>query len=152
MAGIRFDGIDEIIAGAEKLSQLSAEDLYGVIEPAAESLKERYRDKILSLFRQRTGTLADSFQLTRRDSEEGVAVHIGPKGKHPGSGRGKRKKKGRSSGKYSGTNEEIAYILEYGSPRIQASHWMENTNEEADDELTAIMEEGWDRLISQKGL
>lgn len=152
MAAFQFDGIDEIMAGADKLSQLSDEELYGVVTPAAERLKERYRDKISTLFRTITGTLADSFRLQKKSSGDGVTVTIAPKGKHPGSGRGKRMKRGRSSGKYSGTNAEIGYILEYGSPRIQASHWMEQTNEEAEEEVNAIMADAWDQLITEKGL
>lgn len=60
--------------------------------------------------------------------------------------------KRRSSGHYYGTNAEIAYILEYGSPRISASHWMENANEGAEDELVDIQQKAWDDLVTKKGL
>jgi hypothetical protein len=58
----------------------------------------------------------------------------------------------RPNGNYSGTNAEIGYILEYGSPRIAATHWMETTNEEAADEVIAVEESAWNDLITKKGL
>lgn len=152
MAKFNFDGIDYISAKFEQLSQLDDEDKMSVIRPAANLLRDRHREKILSLFKQRTGSLADSLQIEERSDENGAYAHITPKGKHPKSSTGKRRKKGRSSGRYSGTNAEVAYILEYGSPRIPASHWMETANEESADEVIATQQASWNDLITKKGL
>lgn len=152
MAKFSFDGIDTISASFEQLTQLSDEEKYSIIRPAADLLIKKYSDKIKSLFHQRTGTLAASITAEQRSDEDGVFSHIFPKGKHPGSSTGKRKGKRGSNGKYSGTNAEVAYILEYGSPRIAASHWMETTNEEVSDEIAAAQQAAWDELLTQKGL
>lgn len=153
MASFKFDGIDYISASMEQLSNISDAEKMGVIRPAAEFLKTTYENVIRSRFRQISGALAGSIVIEDRADEDGAYAHVMPKGKHPGSGTGKRKRRnGRSNGRYSGTNAEVAYILNYGSPRIAATHWMEDANDEASDEVVAIQQEKWDELITQKGL
>ena len=152
MASFSFNGMDELSAGFEQLSKLSDADKMTVIMPAAKLLVERQREMIQRLFRQRTGDLANSLSIQEKSDEDGAYAHIYLKGKHRGSSTGKRKGKRRSNGRYSGTNAEVGYILEYGSPRIAARHWMENANEEASDEVISVQQAAWDDLITQKGL
>ena len=104
------------------------------------------------MFRQRTGDLAKSISVELKGAGEDFHAYIFPKGKHRGSSTGKRMKKGRSSGKYSGTNAEVAYILNYGSPRINATHWLEIANEEAESEVITAEQEAWNGLLEKKGL
>ena len=152
MAKFSVNGFDSIQASFQQISQLTDEEKYSVIESAAELLKDKFRTKLMSLFTQRTGSLANSLEIVKKSGSEGSYAHITPKGKHPGSTTGKRKKKGRSSGHYSGTNAEVAAILEYGSPRIEATHWMENTLEESEEEILAAEQAAWDALLTSKGL
>ena len=152
MAKFSFNGMDEISASLEQIANLTDEDKMSVILRGARLLLERQREKIASVFKQRTGALANSLTIEERSDDSGVFAYIFPKGKHPGSGTGKRMKKGRSSGKYSGSNAEVAYILEYGSPRIAATHWLENANEESADELTETMQSAWNDMLTEKGL
>jgi hypothetical protein len=152
MAKFSFNGMDEISASFEQLANLTDEDKMSVIMPGAKVLLQRQREKIESLFVQRTGDLANSLTIEEKSGENGPYAWIFPKGKHRGSSTGKRKGKRRSNGKYSGTNAEVAYILEYGSPRINATHWLENANEEAEDEVIAAQQEAWSDLITKKGL
>lgn len=152
MAKFSFNSMDEISASFEQLANLTDEDKMSVIMPGAKVLLQRQREKIESLFVQRTGDLANSLTIEEKSGENGPYAWIFPKGKHRGSSTGKRKGKRRSNGKYSGTNAEVAYILEYGSPRINATHWLENANEEAEDEVIAAQQEAWSDLITKKGL
>jgi hypothetical protein len=152
MAKFTFNGMDELSASFEKLSQLSDEDKMSVIMPAAKLLVERQRQMIERLFRKRTGDLVNSLTIQQKSDEDGAYAHIYLKGKHRGSSTGKRRGKRRSNGRYSGTNAEVGYILEHGSPRIAARHWMENANEEAEDEVIATEQAAWDELLTQKGL
>lgn len=152
MAKFSFNGMDEISASFEQLSRLTDDDKMSVIMPAAQLLLKRQKEKILSLFHQRTGDLHDSLTIEKRSGDDGVFAYIFPKGKHRGSSTGKRRGKRRSNGKYSGTNAEVAYILEYGSPRISATHWLENANEEAEDEMVSAQQAAWNDLITEKGL
>ena len=162
MAKFTFNGMDEISASFEQLANITDEDKMSVIMPAAKLLVERQREKICSLFKQRTGDLAGSLTITEKHDDDGAYAYIYLKGKHKGSSTGKRKKKvsggdgssekRKESGKYSGTNSEVGYILEYGSPRIAARHWMETANEEAEDEVMEAQRAAWDDLITRKGL
>lgn len=153
MAKFTFNGMDEISASFEQLANITDEDKASVLTPAAEILKERQVQKILQMFRQRTGDLAKSITVELKGAGEDFYAYIFPKGKHRGSSTGKRKRKnGRSNGKYSGSNAEVAYILNYGSPRIDATHWLEIANEEAEDEVIAAEQEAWDGVLTEKGL
>lgn len=152
MAKFTFNGMDEISASFEQLAQISDDDKASVLMPAAELLKERQTQKIIDMFRQRTGDLAKSIAVELKGAGEDFYAYIFPKGKHRGSSTGKRMKKGRSSGKYSGTNAEVAYILNYGSPRINATHWLENANDEAESEIMAVEQDAWNSLLEKKGL
>lgn len=152
MGKFSFNGVDELSASFEQLAKLSDEDKMSVIMPAAKLLVERQREMIQRLFKQRTGDLADSLTIQEKSGEDGAYAHIYLKGKHRGSSTGKRKGKRRSNGRYSGTNAEVGYILEHGSPRIAARHWMENANEEAEDEVVAAEQAAWDDLVTKKGL
>ena len=152
MAGFSFNGLDEISASLEQLSKLTDEDKVSILMPSARLLLQRQKEKIAKTFRRRTGDLEESLTITQQDGDEGPSLYISPAGKHRGSSTGKRKGKRRSNGKYSGTNAEVAYILEYGSPRIAATHWLENANEEAADEVTASQQNAWNELVTKKGL
>lgn len=153
MAKFSFNGMDEISASFEQLANITDEDKMSVIMPAAKLLVERQREKILSLFTQRTGDLADSLTIQEKSDDDGVYAYIYLRGKHRGSSTGKRKRKdGRSNGKYSGTNAEVGYVLEYGSPRIDARHWMESANEEAEAEVIAAQQDAWNDMLTKKGL
>ena len=152
MAGFSFNGLDEISASLEQLAKLTDEDKVSILMPSAQLLLQRQKEKISQIFQRRTGDLEASLTITQRDGDEGPSLYIYPKGKHRGSFTGKRKGKRRSNGKYSGTNAEVAYILEYGSPRIAATHWLENANEEAADEVAEAQQTAWDELVTKKGL
>ena len=152
MAKFSFNGMDEISASFEQLANITDEDKMTIIRPAAEHLLQRQKEMLRTLFRRRTGALEESLTIEERSGEDGAYAHIYPKGKHPGSSTGKRRGKRRSNGRYSGSNAEIGYILEYGSPRIAASHWMENANEEAESEIIALQQEAWNDLLTKKGL
>lgn len=152
MAKLSFNGMDEITASFEDIAQLSDEDRLSVVMPAAEVLVKRQREKIEQTFTQRTGALADSLSIREQSDDNGAYANIFLKGKHPGSSTGKRKGKRRSNGKYSGTNAEVGYVLEYGSPRIAATHWMESANEDAAAEIAEVQQDAWNALMEKKGL
>ena len=152
MAKFSFNGLDEISASLEQLFKLTDEDKVSILMPSAQLLLQRQKEKIAKLFKRRTGDLEASLSISQQNSDLGPSLFIAPEGKHRGSSTGKRKGKRRSNGKYSGTNAEVAYILEYGSPRIAATHWMENANEEAADEVTASQQDAWNELVTKKGL
>lgn len=153
MAKFVINGMDEISASFEQLANITDDDKLSVLMPAARLLLQRQKEKIIELFTQRTGDLAKALTVQQRSDDSGSFAYIYLKGKHRGSSTGKRKRKnGRSNGKYSGTNAEVGYILNYGSPRISATHWLDNANDEAEQEIISSMQESWNGLLESKGL
>lgn len=149
-------------------SELSSEDMLTVLRPAAEVLKNAYIATINRLFRRRSGSFAGSikaseFGLDREymDSSE-ASITVAPTGKHKGGKRGARSRAGAANKKYakhnrdakatSISNSELGYLFEYGTPRMPATHWMENTNEEVEEEVQQIIEDNFDKLLKSKGL
>lgn len=151
MAKFIFNGVDTISAKFEELARLTDEEKMSIIRPSAELLLERQRKKLLETFRKFTGDLSNALTISKRKGPDGPYMHIYFKGEHRSSSTGKRKHR-HPNGPYSGTNAEIAYILEFGSPRIPASHWMEEVEDETVDELAAIQQTAWDELLTKKGL
>ena len=152
MAKFSFNGVDSLEASFEQLAQFSDDEKVSILMPSAQLLLQRQKEKLLQLFKRRTGDLENSLTISVEDGDDGPKVTIYPEGKHRNAFTGKRKRDGKSRGKYSGTNAEIAYILNYGSPRIAATHWLENANEEAEAEVIASQQDAFNDLLEKKGL
>ena len=117
------------------MSNLPEETAYEILEAGAAVLIEKWKEKLSSM--KRTGQLIESIKAKRKKSGDGFPViRVAPTGKRKNGYTGKRKKRnGRTNGSYLGTNAEVAYFLEYGTPRMKATHWMEQANEEAHDAI-----------------
>lgn len=142
---------------------LTVDDLLEVLRPAALKLKEYYRQAVLSHFRRRTGNLADSFDI--EDNYIGSrygSITVKPFGTHKGGKYTRKSRAGSASRKYAKhnravstkaiKNEELMYLLEHGTPRIPASHVIENTNDAKMDEIQNAVEDGFTDLLKKKGL
>lgn len=157
MAKFKFNGVDGIEACFEQLARLTDDDKRKILEPAAELIRDKHSAAIRSRYTKTSnrGILADSISVSWKTGENGPIARIAPKGKHPGTGTGKRMKKTgkgrRSSGKYSGSNAEVLYYLEYGTPRIPASHLIGKVNEDAEPEVAEAVAAGWDEHLKNKG-
>lgn len=152
MAAFKYNGVDALDLTFDKMANLSGDDLLRIIRPGAELLRERLVDKVLTLFTQRSGALAKSFKLKERVWEDGAGISVYPAGKHPKSSTGKRRGKRRSNGHYDGTNAEVAFILEYGSPRMDATHFMQNTAEESEEAVYEAMQAELNAILTELGL
>nr|DAK96031.1 MAG TPA: hypothetical protein [Caudoviricetes sp.] len=152
MAVFKCNGVDALELTFDKMANLSGDDLLRIIRPAAELLKTRLSEKVRAIFTQRSGSLANSFKLRERVWEDGAGITVLPMGKHPKSSTGKRHGKRRSNGSYQGTNAEVAYILEFGSPRIDATHFMQNTAEESEQDIYDAMDAELTRILNERGL
>lgn len=152
MAVFKYNGVDALDLTFEKMANLSKDDLLRILRPGAELLRGRLVDKVLALFNQHSGSLAKSFRLKERTWEDGAVISVLPTGKHPKSSTGKRRGKRRSNGHFDGTNAEVAFILEYGSSRIGATHFMETTAEESETEIYEVMQAELNAILSELGL
>lgn len=155
-----FSGSDDVI---------SVDDLLEALRPAALHLRDAYRKTLSTTFKRRSGQLADSIDIedsTLKTTGSGATnyafIHVGPTGRRKNSQRKARSRAGPVNRKYAKhnrnarstklANAELAYLLEYGTPRIAATHWMESTNEEVEGEIQQMIEDGYHELLNQKGL
>ena len=158
MAQWRVDGLDRVQASLYELGQLSDDQIWAIIEPGAELLKNKMQEVILRMFRQISGSLHNSIEIKQKIDKAGViSALVGPnQKKHPKATTGKRKsrssKKGGGGGSYAGTNAEVGWILEYGSARIDGYHWMETSVDEVEEELYQTLEQGFNEAIEAAGL
>lgn len=157
MMNFHIDGLDRLSVSYASLSQISEDDLWAIIEPAANTLKERMQESITGLFRQVSGSLRESIEVRRKLSKSGaVYALVGPNDKkHPKSSTGKRKSRGPrggGGGSYAGTNAEVGWILEYGTSRIPAKHWMEQAVTDTEEELLGQLETGFNAYLDAAGL
>lgn len=147
MAKFSTRGVDELTLSLEQLATTPEETQYSILEAGASALIPRWKETLQSM--KRTGQLIESVKAARKKGETPI-VAITPKGKRKGAYTGQRKTHG--GGTYQGTNAEVAYVLEYGTPRMAATHWMETTNEEAGDEVVAAEAAVWDDYLKSLNL
>lgn len=140
----------------------TTDDILECLRPAAMRLVERYKEAIRRYFKRRTGSLEDSIDFEDDITGPYAFILVKPFGKHKGSSYARKSRAGpadrkgakhdRKPKKRELKNEEVGYLLEVGTPRIDATHWMENTNEAVADEVQDIIEGEYDKLLKKKGL
>lgn len=142
MAKFNTTGIEGLLLSMEQLAELPEEVLQDMLLAGGEVVKEAHVGKLRSL------GLVDSHQLERSitvnpkmklaQNGGGVIryVSVYPKGKREDqqyTHQFKRKRKGRTSGIRAVTNNDVAFINEFGAPdrHILATQWMRMANEES---------------------
>lgn len=141
---------------------LTSDDILECLRPAAMKLVSYYKQTIRRIFKRRTGSFEDSIDFDDDVVGPYAFIVVKPFGRHKGSkyerksraGPADRKgaKHNRRPSKRELKNEELGYLLEVGTPRIAATHWMENTNEQVSEEIQDIIEAEYDKLLKKKGL
>ena len=169
MMNFHIDGLDRLSVSYASLSQISEDDLWAIIEPAANTLRDRMKESITRLFRQHTGSLRESIEVKRKTAKSGaIFALVGPNQKEHSGHRGRKayafeseskgwgKRKSRAQGghvgSYAGTNAEVGWILKYGTSRIPAKHWMEQAVTDTEEELLGQLETGFNAYLDAAGL
>lgn len=155
MSSFRVYGLDNLSADIEQLAQIDDASRWSILERGGEVLRSAHQ-RFLDLYHKRTGQLEASLKISQKKASDDLVAVVAPRGKRKGAFTGRRMKKDksgrrRSSGHYEGTNAEVAYYLEYGTPRMAATHWMETANEEAAPEVQTAMEQAFDEYLASKG-
>lgn len=159
MARFFFDGIDGIMADFDELANIDDEVKYSILEAGAEVFK-KHLQALLRREEHMNPTmpqLINSITVFRKKRGREAFVRVYPEGKRKGEKKlGKRMRKSgsgrRSNGSYAGTNAEIGYILEYGSPRMPATHWMERGYEESEEAVYDAMQDAWNKHLDDLNL
>lgn len=147
MAKFNTRGVDELTLSLEQLATTPEDTQYSILEAGAATLITRWKEKLQPM--RQTGQLIESIKAARKKGNSPI-VAITPKGTRKGAYTGKRKT--HRGGTYQGTNAEVAYVLEYGTPRMAATHWMETANEEASDAVVAAEAAVWDEYLKSQNL
>jgi hypothetical protein len=158
-----FSDVHSLLSGENAGDIFTVDELLEVLRPAGLRLKDFYQKTIRRLFKQHTGSLAESIDIEDDTvGREYAFITVKPFGTHKGGSYARKSRAGPAGQKYAKhnrspskkqiKNEEIAYFLEHGTPRIAATHWMENANEEVSDEIQDIVESEFDKLLQKKGL
>lgn len=142
---------------------LTTDDVLECLRPAAMKLVDYYKQTIRRMFKRRTGSFEDSIDFEDDVTGPYAFIIVKPVGKHKGSHRTRKSRAGSPDRKYAKhnrspskrelTNQELGYLLEFGSPRMkQAYHWMESTNDAVGEEIQDIIEEAFTETLRKKGL
>ena len=140
MPKVTVHGMDGLQTAFEQLARADDETVWTILQAAADVYVPALRDKleqILKPISQRTGQLQPAISVFRRKDDSGPFLVI-----YPSGGRTKQKKTDRTStrqGKHSkpADNAAVGFLLEYGTGRMDALHWMERIVEERSGEATA---------------
>lgn len=138
MAKFSFNGMDELELSLEQLAAMPDDVKWSVLSAGAEVLKTALQTAIRTRFMKsgeekrgkvKPGTLLNSLRVKQKKNRNGDLIAlVTPVGQHPGS-----KSKSRS-----GTNAEVAFYLEYGTPHFDATHWMEKTIQNEDTQAAIV--------------
>lgn len=156
MAKFRLNGADTLIADFEKLAVVDDETKYSILEAGAAVLKSAQQEVLrrLGLVNSVEPQLINSIGADRLS---GNVVRLMPKGTRKNKRKTYKRMKNvkgqrRSSGSYDNTNAEVGYLLEYGTPRVPAKHWMETANEEGGDACVDAMQDAWNKHLDDLNL
>lgn len=148
------DGADRLIQDIQKLGEITNDDHWEILTPAADLLVKKFAQKVKQVFQQHTGNLADAIQGFKKSGGGEPHILVYPHGSHHKyKSRTKKTKKGAAATKTAAANE-VAFVLEYGSPgrNIKATHWMENALEENSAEISDALQQGFDDYCNKRGI
>lgn len=156
MAGFSFNGIDSISASFAELAEMDDETREKLLRAGGEAI-ERHQKEYLQQHHSRTGELAGAITLEVHPKSALVV----PRGKqkrvkHRVKSQTHKESGGTRRSKHHGKTRassmmDVGYYLEFGTPRMAARHWMENSNKEAEPDFDAAMAAAWNEHLNKIG-
>ena len=127
MARFNYGGFDEVELTFKDLTLMNDETKKKIIQAGAEVAVENLKSSLTDLGLKRTGQLIAGvkFKFKLKDGDVLASVSSYGKRKNGYTGErivthvGKKKTTAQHRGNYQGTNEEVLYLLEYGTPRMR---------------------------------
>lgn len=146
MGELKYNGTDELELSLADIAAMSDDDKKEILRAGAEAAVEGLKSVLERLRLRDTGQLIDgvAYKFKTRDGEPFAQI----------SSYGKRKKaftgKRRRGGSYAGTNTELLYLVEHGTPRMRSQHPLEMTENEYADAVTEAMAAAYDEYLKNK--
>lgn len=152
MARFRTDGIDQVIEQMRQLGELTGEVADQMLLAAAEEVKKAWRQAIKQHGLVDTGSLIESIGYARKPKTVGDVriMDIYPQGK---SNSFRDKRNGKTYDRKKPVRfAEIAFINNYGTSSIKATHFVDTADDLASKPVTDIMTRLWEEALRKKGL
>lgn len=135
----RFDtsGIDDIIEEMKRMGELVGETADRMLMAGAEEVKKAWKQSAEMHGLRDTGAMIDSIGYPRQPKTvAGIKeIDIYPQGKDR---KGVR-------------NAEKGFLLNYGTSRIPATHWVDDADEMSSEPVQKVMEQEFEKLLEGKG-
>lgn len=153
MARLYFDGTDSLELSLKDIAAMSEDEKKTIIQSGAEVVVNALKSVLENLELIDSKQLIDnvSFKFKLRDGEPFAQISSYGKRKKPYTGK-RKKTKGKTHGSYQGTNTELLYLLEFGTPRMQPWHPVGETEDVCIDDVTAAMAAAFDEYLKTKNL
>jgi hypothetical protein len=134
MSRLESSGFDQIYNELRRLGDGAAPVVEEMLNAGAEVVRQYWKETAEKHHYRASGEMIKSIDVANRDtmnmaSPDAAFREIYPQGKDPETGV---------------RNAEKAYILHYGTSRIQASYWVDEAEAAAQEPLNAAMRAVWD--------
>ena len=142
MAGISYDGLDDLLKDLDSIVDIPDEVLDDMLDAAADVVVRAQKEEIASQGLIDTGELQRSISRGRKYSKDfGRKMDIYPQGT-------------RKNGKKEIKNAEVGFIHEFGAPRekIPAKNWMKKANERCADQAVESAAKVYERYLEKHNL
>lgn len=148
MARLDYGGFDEVELSLKDIADMSEEEKKKIIQAGAEVAVEKLKATLTDLGLKRTGQLIAGVKFKFASSSGEPVAKVSSYGKRKNGYTKKRKGKGN----YQGTNEELLYLLEYGTPRMRPRSPLSKFAQSAADPVTDAMNEALGEYLASKGV
>ena len=148
MARLDYGGFDEVELSLKDIADMSEEEKKKIIQAGAEVAVEKLKATLTDLGLKRTGQLIAGVKFKFVSSSGEPVAKVSSYGKRKNGYTKKRKGKG----SYQGTNEELLYLLEYGTPRMRPRSPLSKFAQSATDPVTDAMNEALGEYLASKGV
>ncbi len=152
MARLDYGGFDEVELSLKDIADMSEEEKKKILQAGAEVAVEKLKATLSDLGLRRSGQLIEGVKFKFANSSGEPVAKVSSYGKRKNGYTGERKSKGKKKGKYQGTNEELLYLLEYGTPRMRPRSPLSKFAQSAADPVTDAMNEALGEYFAGKGV
>ncbi len=83
MARFNFNGVDGLMADFDKLATVDADTEWSILDAGAQVLKRFHQEGIINTFVRRSGALANSIEILRKDDGGKQIARVTPKASIP---------------------------------------------------------------------
>jgi hypothetical protein len=133
MASIKYEGLDEVMASMKSHGELVGKVADKMLMAGAEEVKKAWAASARKHDHKDTGDMIKSIDYSRspKTAKDIRTIDIYPQGKD---------RKGIR-------NAEKAFILHYGTSSIKGSHWVDDAEAMAEEDVIRVYEQIWDEHL-----